>query len=239
MLLASKGIFAKLLYASGWDFTSLTASRALLALPFFWAWLLHTGHSMRGALQQHPWAMAGAALAGFLSYYLGALLSFYSLTLIGAGLERTLLFTYPAFVLLLRWPLSRTRPRGAELAAVATAWAGIALAVGAAPGGDTNLVGVAAVLVCALTLAGYFLVNESAGKRVGSATFTVTAMTAAAAGLAAHVVLLGPGLEALVPEVADWPLMLGLVLGATGFRSFLSLKVSNGSAHSGHHSSRQ
>lgn len=221
MLLASKGIFAKLLFASGWDFTTLTASRALLALPFFWAWGLTAGQPIGQTLARHPRALGAAALAGFLSYYLGALLSFYALTLISAGLERTLLFTYPAFVLLLRWPIQGKRPSGGELAVVAIAWLGVALAVGGAPSLDASLVGSAAVLVCALTLAGYFLVNESVGETIGSAAFTVTAMTAAAAGLAGHVVLFGPGLGALIPEASDWPLMIGLVLGATVLPLFL------------------
>lgn len=176
---------------------------------------------MRLAIAQHPRAVGAAALAGFLSYYLGALLSFYSLTLISAGLERTLLFTYPAFVLVVRWAIRRKRPGWREVAVVAVTWLGVALAVGGAPARDTSLLGVAAVLVCALTLAGYFLVNESVGERIGSAAFTVTAMTAAAGGLAAHVVLVGPGLAALIPKASDWPLMIGLVLGATVLPLFL------------------
>ena len=37
---ASKGIFAKLLYARGWDFESVLTVRAIVALPIVWAWAL-------------------------------------------------------------------------------------------------------------------------------------------------------------------------------------------------------
>ncbi|MCX7058424.1 MAG: EamA/RhaT family transporter, partial [Proteobacteria bacterium] len=35
---ASKGIFAKLLYARGWDFESVLTLRSLGALPIVWIW---------------------------------------------------------------------------------------------------------------------------------------------------------------------------------------------------------
>ena len=71
----------------------------MLALPLFWAWALYAARPLTLWRQQRRavWAAVAAGLAG---YYLGALINFYALTLISASLERVLLFSYPALVLL-------------------------------------------------------------------------------------------------------------------------------------------
>ena len=109
MLFASKGIIAKRLYDMGVGFEALVAIRALIALPLFWAFALSRDGAkvVRGT---RPRAALAAALAGFLCYYLGALLDFQALTLIDASIERVLMFSYPAVVVLFtavqtrRWP---------------------------------------------------------------------------------------------------------------------------------------
>ena len=104
-----------------------------------------------------------------------------------AGLERALLFTYPAMVVLAAAIVSRRRPPASVLVAIALTWAGVALAVGAF---DTDMLranarGSVYVLLCAATFATYFLVSERYTRRVGSLPFTVFAMTGAAVGLLA------------------------------------------------------
>lgn len=215
VLLASKGIFAKLLYQTGLGFEVVTAVRAVLALPLFWAWALVTGSPLTLWHQQRRAALLAVA-AGFGGYYIGALLNFYALTLISASLERVLLFSYPALVLLARYLVYGARPTRATVLASAMTWFGVFLAVG---GWDLELLrqnwfGALAVLTCAAMLAGYFLVNERVAPRLGSVGFTVYAMTAAALGLSLHVVLSVPMAELQLTQEA-WTLMAGLVLGAT------------------------
>lgn len=38
LLLSTKGIFAKLIYAQGVDYLTLVAVRAMVSLPVFWVW---------------------------------------------------------------------------------------------------------------------------------------------------------------------------------------------------------
>jgi drug/metabolite transporter (DMT)-like permease len=93
--------------------------------------------------------------------------------------------------------VSRRRPPGSVLAAIALTWAGVALAVGALDAQvlQANARGSVYVLLCAATFATYFLVSERYTRRVGSLPFTVFAMTGAAAGLLAW----------YLPRHAAWP----------------------------------
>jgi len=186
MLFALKGIVTKFIYARGMDYESLVVLRAWLALPLFWAWALRRGAA--STLWRAPrTAIAAAAAAGALCYGLGSLLDLQARTLSDASLERALLFTYPAMVVLGAAVLSRRLPPPAVVLAIALAWAGVALAVGAfdAEVLRANARGAAYVLLCAATFATYFLASERYTRRIGSLPFTVFAMTGAAAGLLA------------------------------------------------------
>lgn len=215
MLFALKGVVTKFIYARGMDYESLVVLRSVAALPFFWAWALHYGTA--SALWRAPRAaIAAAAGAGALCYGVGSLLDFHALTLIDASLERALLFTYPAMVVLAASVLSRRRPPAAVLAAIALTWTGVALAVGAFDREmlAANARGSVYVLLCAATFATYFLVSERYTRRVGALPFTVFAMTGAAAGLLAWYLPRHAALPA-VPDAATAGLVAVLVLFST------------------------
>lgn len=220
LLLSSKGIFAKLLYARGMDYESVATLRAFFALPVFWAWALLVGQPLRKAAL-HPKAVLVAGCAGFMGYYLGALANFYALTLIGAALERVILFSYPAFVLFGRWLIDGRRPDFRAVIATLIAWLGVFLAIG---GVDRTLLaanwqGALWVLASGIALAGYFLANDRVNTRIGSINSTVYAMTAACLGLTVHG-FVGGGIS--WPPDPDIPwLMTGLILAATVMPLFL------------------
>ena len=213
---ASKGIFAKLLYARGWDFESVLTVRAIVALPLVWAWAIaRVGAS---AIWRVPLrAAVGAAAAGALCYAFGALLDFYALTLIPAGVERVLLFSYPSMVVLLHALLHRRAPSRRVLAAVALTYGGILLVVG---GPDLqvlrgNLFGASLVLVCALTFALYFIASDRWTQAIGSAPFTVIALSCATALLVLFAILHHGAVATIHPGAHDAVLMAGVVLFAT------------------------
>jgi drug/metabolite transporter (DMT)-like permease len=220
LLISSKGIFAKLLYARGMDYQSLATLRAFLALPVFWAWALLVSQPLRSAID-YPKAVAVAACAGFAGYYLGALANFYALTLIDAALERVILFSYPAFILLGRWLIDGRRPDTRAVIAVLSTWGGVFLAIG---GIDKELLaanweGALWVLVSGVAMAFYFLANDRVTDQIGSVTFTVFAMSAASLGLTVHGMFNGGVHWPADPEV-PW-LMAGLILAATVTPLFL------------------
>lgn len=161
----------------------------MLSLPVFWAWgIWRVGRSELLSVDRK--AMLAAGFAGFVCYYAGAVLDFYALTLIDAGLERVILFTYPVLVVIAQAVMKRRLPGKRIVAATLVTYIGIFFTVG---GFDAdlmraNLHGASMVLICAATLAFYFIVNERVSRTSGSIAFTVYAMSAASAALIAHFV---------------------------------------------------
>lgn len=187
LLIAGKGIFAKRLYAAGVELEALLVLRALVSLPFIWGWAWWR-HELARIAKARKTTLCAAAIGGFFGYYVGTWFDFRALQLIDASLERVLLFTYPALVVLARSVFCRTLPARRELLAAVTTYAGVAFAVG---GFDTALwvangQGAAFVLVSAATFAGYLLVNEQVAKRLGSVGFLVVAASSAALALCIH-----------------------------------------------------
>jgi drug/metabolite transporter (DMT)-like permease len=212
---ASKGVFAKYLYADGWSAEAVATLRAVFALPIVAAWALWRGRvrALAGAPRS---ALLGAAAGGVLCYYLGSLLDFQALTLIDVSVERVLLFSYPSMVVLLYAAIYRSWPRPRVLAALAVTYLGIFLVVGGSVGGvpRASLTGAGLVLVCALTFAVYYLASDRWTPVLGSVNFTLCALTVATACLAGQF-LLHHGVASVSWSTRDGWLMAGLVAIAT------------------------
>lgn len=219
---ASKGIFAKFLYAHGLGVEAVLALRSLFSLPLMWAWVLwFNGRTAIAAADLR--AVMAAALAGVLCYGAGALLDFHALTLIPASVERVVLFSYPAMIVLAGISMGRGRPSPRVLAAVGLTYAGIFLTVG---GFDPHLlrqnaVGSLYVLVCAATFAGYFLIGERHVRSMGSQPFALFAMTAAGLALILWFSL-RRGWHDIRLQGSDWLLLLGLAVFATALPMFMA-----------------
>lgn len=211
MLFATKGLFAKALYARGIGFELLVAVRSLLALPLFWIFV--AARQGIGEVRTTPVShIAAAALAGFLCYYVGALLDFYALTMIDVSLERVLLFSYPAIVVLFTAVLTRQWPGRGILAAAALTYAGIFFVMG---GFDSaamrvNIVGGVYVLIAAVTTAAYFMFGARLIPRMGAGRFTLFGMTAATAALVAHFLARNSLSELAELTGMDWLLVTAL-----------------------------
>jgi drug/metabolite transporter (DMT)-like permease len=215
MLLAIKGVITKFIYARGMDYEGLVVIRSVLAVPLFWAWALRYGAA--SAIVRAPArAVAAAAFAGALCYSLGSLLDFYALTLIDASLERALLFTYPAMVVIAGAVLARRLPAPRVSGAITLTWVGVALAVGAFDRDvlSANVTGAVCVLLCAGTFATYFLISERYTRQVGSLAFTVFAMTGAAVALVLWHVPRHWSWP-VAPDAASWVLIALLVVFST------------------------
>lgn len=215
MLFAAKGVIAKLIYAEGMDYETVVVLRAVLALPVFWAWaIFNVGTApLRDA---RGGAVMAALVAGLLCYCIGSLLDFYALTVIGANLERALLFSYPAMVVIAAAALARRWPAPRMSLAVSLTWLGVALAVGVFDHDVLrgNALGAAAVLTCAALFAAYFLISDRYMREIGSLPFTAFAMTGAALGLAAWYAARFSQL-ALPATPAAWALLALLIAAST------------------------
>lgn len=187
ILLSAKGVLSKLLYAEGLDYLEVITIRAVLSLPLFWLWgIIVVG--LPRLIRVDNRGLLGALAAGFFCYYVGGSLDFYALTLIDAGLERVLLYTYPAIIVLSLALFRRRFPPVPVLCALLMTYAGVVLAIGVfdIELWRANSFGASLVLICAVTYAAYFFANELLGKQIGSIVFTIYAMSAATFALVVH-----------------------------------------------------
>ena len=187
VMLAAKGLFAKHLYGMGIDFETVVAVRTVIAVPGFFLIAL-AERSYIPSPQINLFDYAQAALAGLTCYYFGSFVNFYALTLIDASLERVLLYSYPAMVVLLSALIGAIRIDIPILFASVVTYCGIAIAVGAGDAGlwMKNSEGALWVLTCSLTIAIYFLFSARLTNKMGSGRFTFVAMCAAGMAYAVH-----------------------------------------------------
>ena len=210
ILFASKGIFSKALYQRGMGFELLVTVRALLALPLFaWIALRPAGPDAAKRAAPRAGAVIGAVVAGILCYYVGALLDFRALMLIDASIERVLLFSYLAIVVLIGSVMTRRAPDKRLVIAMLITWIGIFCAMGGVDLEELrqNLYGAALVLMAALTTALYFLIGERYTHELGSTRFAGIAMGSSAVVLAVHFTLFRSWSELAVLDGHDWFLL--------------------------------
>ncbi len=219
LLISMKGIIAKLLYREGVTVEAILLLRAWISLPLVWAWALYRV-GPRGILAVRPNLVAGAVLAGVVSYYLGAWLDFAALTLIDASLERVLLFSYPVIVVIARAVVLRRWPSRRVMGAVALTYCGIVLAVGGFEAGlwRANAFGAGFVLLAAAGFAYFLIANERVAREAGSVVFILFASSGAALAFAGHFAVLGDPAELRVSMPA-----LGLIVFMTAATNVLPL----------------
>lgn len=212
VLFASKGLFAKALHMEGVDYQTVTALRALLALPLFAALGIWRGAGLRS--RATPRTVALAALAGVLCYAIGAMVDFRALEIIDVSLERALLFTYPTLIVAWQSLVRRRWPRPAIMISLLLAYAGILLVVGVLDGDAWrgNLTGSLMVLGCAATTASYFLIGERCMPELGSSGFTIIAMSAAAVVVCAVFLVTHPLVVVTALTLHQWLLLAALAV---------------------------
>ncbi|HEU4589755.1 MAG TPA: DMT family transporter [Steroidobacteraceae bacterium] len=218
ILFASKGLFSKALYLRGVHFELLVTVRALLAMPLFIGFAVR---SNRGASAQArpPWgAFVAAAIAGIICYYVGAMVDFWALELIDASIERVLLFSYPALVVLINSLMRRRAPQRRVVWTMLLTYAGIFFSMGGVDLGELrdNLFGTSLVLVAALTTAIYFLIGERYVHVLGSTRFAAVGMSSAALVLALHFAVFRSFDEIRALDAHGW-LLLGVLAIACMF----------------------
>ena len=224
VLLAAKGLFAKTLYDMGLSFHDVAAIRSVLAVPGFalLAWLHRSKpRAERDSTSQRSDLLL-ALFAGFLCYYLGALANFYALTIIDASVERPLLFAYPIFVVIITTVITRQPPSARVLLALLLTTLGVVLVTGAlnARLSASQWSGMAWILFCSMSIGIYTLISGELTQRLGSGLFTLTAMTAAAVGMAVHYQI-AAGWENVALSVPAWGTLAALVVFSTVLPLFL------------------
>jgi drug/metabolite transporter (DMT)-like permease len=221
---AGKAVLIKVLYArAAMDAVTLVALRMLFSLPLFLA-LAWWGQrrTPQTPMARRDWQQL--VWLGFLGYYFSSFLDFSGLQYISAALERILLFTYPAMVLLLSAWFLRKPVTGREVASLGLTGAGIVLAfvndVRLSGAADAVWKGSGLVLAAAFTYAVYLIRSGQMIARVGSMRFAAAAFTFASAFALAQFVATRP-LERLMHTASTYGLVALLAVASTVLPIFL------------------
>ncbi len=222
---SAKSIFIKAAYLdAGVDAVTLMALRMLFALPFFLLMLWYGGRQPGARPLQHRdwWNLIWLAFTG---YYLASFLDFRGLEYISAGLERLILFLYPAMVLVLSAVFLGRAVHGREILAVVLCFLGIACAFA----GDLRItespralwIGGGLVLASALAYSAYLVGNVRVLHRLGAMRFTGASACLSSIFVLGHFLMTRPARD-LVQPVRVQLLVAGLALFATAAPIWLS-----------------
>jgi len=208
-------ILIKLAYAYVTDPVTLIALRMVFSLPFFLAaalWLHRGGGGAPVPLTRRD--LLAVVFMGFLGYYLASFLDFLGLQYISAGVGRLMLFLYPTITVLLSALFLGKRVSAREVVALILSYAGLALVLSRAFGGENRNLQLGALLVfgSAVCYAVYLVTSSQLVQRIGSMRFTAYATSVASVLCIAQFLLLRPlsALE-LPPQVYALAAAMGVL----------------------------
>jgi drug/metabolite transporter, DME family len=226
---ASLGIFSSHLYAAGFAPLELASVRAAVGFAAVAAWAVSSASRRARAIAVGWSAMPFLAAYGVLGYALFTLTFFAALQLTTVSIAVALLYTAPAFVLLLSAVLWRERIGGLRLLALALVLLGVALVTGALNAlrhGVVTLTPAAFALGigAGATYAIYTVFSKVATERHGAdaALFWSFAFAAAALALIAppHVPFMrAPQHAVLLVALGIVPTLIPYALYLTGLRA--------------------
>jgi drug/metabolite transporter (DMT)-like permease len=217
-------ILIKLAYGYARDPITLIALRMAFSLPFFLAAALWSGRSGHGKMLSLRELLVVFGL-GAIGYYLASTLDFLGLQYVTAGVGRLLLFAYPTIVVLLSAAFFKPIRRR-DVAALVVTYAGVALVLSEAAGGE-NLdlpMGAALVFGSALAYAVYLVIGAEVAQRIGAIRFAALAISAACLCCILQFLLLRP-LSALVLPKEVYGLMVIVAAVCTVIPIFLTAEA--------------
>lgn len=221
LLFSTKPILVKLAYAEGLGPEALIGLRMLVSMPFY---ILIGVVAYRRLERRIAWRAVVASVAiGTLGYYMAAYFDLLALVYISAQLERIVLFTYPAWVVLFAALFFGEPITGRKLGALALAYLGVVIVVGHdfALGNQTGLFfGIACVFASIFSYSAYLLLSKRYIALFGTGLFTSIAMGTSSVAIALHLTVAGR-LGDLQIEPDLWPLIIMLALGATVAPAYL------------------
>ena len=215
-------ILIKLAYAYVTDPVTLIALRMVFSLPFFLAMAVWARRDA-ARLPVSSRDIRAILLLGFLGYYLASFLDFLGLQYISAGVGRLMLFLYPTITVVLSALFLRKRVSAREVLALVISYAGLALVLSRAFGGENKdlLLGAMLVFGSAVCYAAYLVTSSQVVTRVGSVRFTAYATSVASLLCIAQFLLLRPWSALKLPPPV-YGLAIAMALGCTVLPVFVT-----------------
>ncbi|CAA6828743.1 MAG: Permease of the drug/metabolite transporter (DMT) superfamily [uncultured Thiotrichaceae bacterium] len=226
-LFAMKSIFIKLAYAKGIDTVTLLTLRMLIAMPIYAAiliWLLK--HQNFGKPIPNGKPLGGILLLGFIGYYLSSFLDMEGLNHITAQLERLTLYTYPIMTTLLGWLFLKEVINRYIIAALILTYSGIMViyAQESFAGNANTHLGVALVMMSALSYSIYVVSSKPVIQKFGSRMFTSIVMLASTGFVFVHF-LLTHHIGNLLIQTDAWLYAFLLAIFSTVLPSYIMAEV--------------
>lgn len=184
---ATLPLFGKVAYRHGVDPLALLAWRFVVATAVLWTAVVVTARRRREPVLTDRPVLGRLALVGAIGLSPEIVLYFAGLQRVSAGLAETLLFLYPAWVVVIGAVALRVRPDRVVVACVLAAVAGAALSAG--DGASGQPLGVLLVVAASVLFAGYVVVSGRLAPRVGGLRATTVTLSAAGAVLTAAALL--------------------------------------------------
>jgi drug/metabolite transporter (DMT)-like permease len=203
VLFSGKAVLIKLAYAYDISTVELMTLRMGFALPFYlvigyFSWIKSTS---RIDIEHRQYL--GIVIVGISGYYIASYLDLQSLRYISVNLERMVLFTYPAFTLILTALLYRKPLIRKEILALTVAYLGISVIMlhDSLTIVDTQslLTGGLYVLAASFFFALFLMGSQHYARQVGSAAFTTVAMIAASIMMLGHFLLTHQFVDLIFP----------------------------------------
>lgn len=192
LLFSSKAILVKFLYQFGIGPLELQTLRMLFVLPFYIAillWLVNKDGWGKFTVKE----LTACMLAGIACYHFASYLDLKGLQFISAGLERLILFCYPAVAMLFGWLFLAEKPTSRLWWALLLSYLGILVFFYADLqfGGEHLVLGSLLVFAASVLTAWYMVSNQIYSRKIGSQRFTCYAMIAASVSLLIHAYVQG------------------------------------------------
>lgn len=185
---SAKAIFIKFAYAYSVDAVTLMALRMLFATPFFMVLaLLASQDKTTHVLNMRDWmSIIALGLAGM---YFSQLFDFLGLEYVSASMERTILFLYPTFVVIITAVLARKAVGKREVLALVLSYLGIILVAVHEISFDNRadtFTGAGFVFISAMTYACYLVGSGPAIHKLGMRRFTGYTMVVSCIAVLMH-----------------------------------------------------
>lgn len=200
-LFATKGVLIKLAYGYDTDATTLMLIRLSMAAPFylFFGIITFLKYSPE-SLRKNPFSSdlipiyAKSALVGVLGYWCASFTDFMGLKTLSPQFERLILFTYPAFVILLGAAFFKMPFKLKAIWAFSISYLGLAIVfvTDFKLEGKGILIGAAWCLISSISFALYLLLARPLIGKLGPSLFTSISMIAAAIAALIHYVIVHP-----------------------------------------------
>ena len=179
LLLSFRSILVKFAYNYEVAVMDLFYYSFLFTLPLLLAFAFYKKRKELFTAILNKKIAVGCMLAGFFGYYLATLSDFHSLKLIDANINRIILYTFPAYVLILNSIVEKKLPKTRDIFFFALVQIGLFFVLGGLNLSLTsaNKIGAILALLAAISYSIYIIINQQIGKKIGSILFTSYAVT--------------------------------------------------------------